>query len=217
MNGFLKSKGDYRGLVVYRKAECIYDLTFYFAKTYLSRGDRTVDQMIQAARSGKQNIIEGSSASLTSRETEIKLFNVAKASFDELLADYEDFIRVRNLQLWDSDKQKKVRDFCRTHIDSKLYRDIAPLRDSATLANLAITMIHQEIYLLLRLIAKAQDDFLKSGGIREQMGAARRSYRSSNGNNGRNGNSGRFGNDGRFVGDAIPTNPTAPKNPTKDD
>ena len=100
MNGFIESKGDYRNLIVYKKAECIYDISYFFAHKYLSKGDRTIDQMIQAARSGKQNIIEGSAASKTSRETEIKLFNVAKASFDELLADYEDYIRVRDKSLW---------------------------------------------------------------------------------------------------------------------
>ncbi|MDE6819058.1 MAG: four helix bundle protein, partial [Muribaculaceae bacterium] len=94
---FIKSKGDYRQLIVFKKAECIYDLTFHFAHRFLSRSDRTIDQMVQAARSGKQNIIEGSSASLTSRETEIKLFNVAKASLEELLADYEDYLRNRGL------------------------------------------------------------------------------------------------------------------------
>lgn len=106
---FLKPKGDYRNLIVFKKGECIYDLTYHFAHTYLQRGDRTItiDQMVQAARSGKQNIIEGSAASVTSRETEIKLFNVAKASFDELLADYEDFRRVRNLPAWSEEKRTK--------------------------------------------------------------------------------------------------------------
>ncbi len=104
---FLKPKGDYRNLLVYKKAECIYDFTFYFTGKYLSKGDRTVDQMVQAARSGKQNIIEGSAASATSRETEIKLFNVAKASFDELLADYEDYLRVRGMETWSEKRLRK--------------------------------------------------------------------------------------------------------------
>ena len=78
---FLSQRGDYRELIAFQKAECIYDVTFYFAHKFLAVGDRTVDQMIQAARSGKQNIAEGCAASTTSRETEIKLLNVAKASF----------------------------------------------------------------------------------------------------------------------------------------
>lgn len=177
---FIKPKGDYHNLIVYKKAECIYDLTFYFANKYLSKGDRTIDQMIQAARSGKQNIIEGSAAAMTSRETEIKLFNVAKASFDELLADYEDYIRVRNQKLWPVEKQLQVRDFCKRNNDSELYRKIAPERNDNTLANLCITLIRQELYLLLRLIERAKSDFLQKGGIKEEMSRARRNYRDNN-------------------------------------
>lgn len=178
--GFIRPIGDYRGLIVYKKGECIYDLTFHFANRFLDKKDRTIDQMVQAARSGKQNIIEGSAAAVTSRETEIKLFNVAKASFDELLADYEDYLRVRGLGLWDEEKQRRVRDFCRVNNDSELYRRIAPLRDDVTLANLCITMIRQELYLLVRLIEKAKRDFLENGGIREEMSRARREYRRRN-------------------------------------
>lgn len=176
---FLKPKGDYRELIVYKKAECIFDLTYHFAHRFLGRGDRTVDQMIQAARSGKQNIIEGSAASVTSRETEIKLFNVAKASFDELLADYEDYLRVRNLTFWDEMKQKEVRAFCARNNESALYRQVAPLRDDVTLANLSITLIHQEMFLLNKLIERAKKDFIEQGGIREEMSRARRTYRDS--------------------------------------
>lgn len=186
MNGFLISKGDYRNLIVFKKAECIYDITFYFAHRYLKKGDRTIDQMIQAARSGKQNIIEGSSASVTSRETEIKLFNVAKASFEELLADYEDYLRVRKLAIWPDEKVRKVRDFCRRNNESSLYRSIAPDRDDCTLANLSLTMIHQELFLLFKLIERAKNDFIQNGGIREEMTRARIDYR----NKRRNGNSG---------------------------
>ena len=101
------SWGDVKTLLTFRKAQIIYDLTFYFAHTFLSKGDRTIDQMIQAARSGKQNIAEGCASGVTSMETAIKLLNVAKASFLELLLDYEDFLRVRdpNFPPW-----KKVSD-----------------------------------------------------------------------------------------------------------
>lgn len=173
----MQSKGDYRNLIVYRKAECIYAITFHFAHRFLSKGDRTVDQMVQAARSGKQNIIEGSSASATSRETEIKLFNVARASLDELLADYEDYLLVRQLPAWDAGQTDKVREYCRHHIDASEYLNILPERDDRTIANLAITMIHQESYLLLRLIERAKADFLERGGIREEMSRARRDWR----------------------------------------
>lgn len=187
MNGFIESKGDYRNLIVYKKAECIYDISYFFAHKYLSKGDRTIDQMIQAARSGKQNIIEGSAASKTSRETEIKLFNVAKASFDELLADYEDYIRVRDKSLWPEDKVRRVREFCKQNNDSAFYRYIIKQRDDETIANLCITMIMQELYLLVKLIERAKADFLKNGGIREEMTRVRLKYR--------NENYGRYGND----------------------
>ena len=89
---FMPQRGNYRNLLVYQKAECIYDITFYFAHKYLEKGDRTIDQMVQAARSCKQNIAEGSAASTTSKETELKLTNVGRASLQELLADYEDYL-----------------------------------------------------------------------------------------------------------------------------
>jgi len=96
-------RGDYRTLHSFQKAEVIYDLTFRFAHKYLSRGDRTVNQMIQAARSGKQNLLEGSKASITSKETEIKLTNVARASLEEVLDDYRDYLRVREHPEWAKD------------------------------------------------------------------------------------------------------------------
>ena len=90
---FLSQHGHYKNLRVYRGTEMIYDITFYFTHHYLRQGDRTIDQMIQAARSGKQNIAEGNQAAVTSSQTEIKLTNVAKASLEELLIDYEDYLR----------------------------------------------------------------------------------------------------------------------------
>ena len=93
-------RGDYQTLHSFHKAEVVYDLTFRFAHKYLSRGDRTVDQMIQSARSGKKNILEGSKAALTSKETEIKLTNVGRASLEELLDDYRDYLRVREHREW---------------------------------------------------------------------------------------------------------------------
>src|SRR5258706_7686160 len=97
---FLPPHGNYAELLSFQKAEIVYDLTFRFAHKFLSRGDRTIDQMIQAARSGKKNILEGSKAGLPSRETDIKLTNVARASLEELLDDYRDYLRARDLPLW---------------------------------------------------------------------------------------------------------------------
>ena len=100
MDIILKNRGNYKDLLTFKKATVIYDLTYHFCHKYLLKGDRTVDQMIQAARSGKQNIAEGVAASSTNAETEIRLVNVAKASLKELLTDFEDYLRTRRLRLW---------------------------------------------------------------------------------------------------------------------
>lgn len=178
---FLPQRGNYKKLIAYQKAECIYDITYYFAHKYLAKGDRTVDQMIQAARSGKQNIAEGSVAATTSKETEIKLTNVAKASLQELLVDYEDYLRVRGKEQWaaDSDKSIQTRTICRKHSDSGYYREAIALRGDETIANIAITLIHQTDRLLEKLIEHQKEMFLKEGGIKEEMYRARTEYRKS--------------------------------------
>ncbi len=178
---FLKKKGNYRDLIAYQKTECIYDITYYFAHKYLAHGDRTIDQMIQAARSGKQNIAEGSAASTTSSETEIKLTNVAKASLQELLIDYEDFLRVRGLEKWDtnSEKAQQTRKVCATHNDPSFYQEAIEQRSAETIANIAIILIHQTDYLLFKLLEALQKQFVTDGGIREQMTKARLDYRNS--------------------------------------
>lgn len=172
---FLSQKGNYKGLIVYQKAECIYDITYYFAHTFLPAGDRTIDQMVQAARSGKQNIAEGSSASTTSSEMEMKLTNVARASLQELLVDYEDFLRVRGLEQWSEKDERhlRARKACAAHNNSDYYRELLPTRSAETIANIAITLIHQTDYLLQRLLEHQQENFLKNGGIKEQMYNAR--------------------------------------------
>ena len=172
---FLPQKGNYKGLIVYQKAECIYDITFHFAHRFFEKGDRTIDQMIQAARSGKQNIAEGSSASTTSTEMEIKLTNVAKASLHELLVDYEDFLRVRGMEQWNEDDERYVRTrkICSEHNNSEYYHNLLPQRSAETIANIAITLLHQTDFLLYRLLQRLQQDFLNNGGIKEQMHNAR--------------------------------------------
>ncbi len=102
----LPPRGDYQTLLSFQKAEVVYDITFRFAHRFLSKGDRTIDQMIQSARSGKKNILEGSKAAPTSKETELKLTNVARASLEELLDDYRDFLRARDLPAWDKDSKE---------------------------------------------------------------------------------------------------------------
>ncbi len=178
---FLPLRGNYRNLIAFQKSECIYDITVLFTRKYLYKGDRTIDQMVQAARSGKQNIAEGCAASTTSRETEIKLLNVAKASLQELLLDYEDYLRLNNLSQWTvgNPRLEKLRTLCTNNNDSAYYRDIFDKCDSEMVCNLAITLIHQTDVFLRKLIDRAKDDFLKSGGIREQMTRGRIDYRNN--------------------------------------
>lgn len=178
---FLPQKGNYRDLIAYQKSECIYDITFYFAKKYLSRGDRTVDQMIQAARSCKQNIAEGCSSGSTSSETELKLMNVARASLQELLLDYEDYLRVRELTAWNvnDEKAQQTRRVCSKHNDSAYYRAAIKERSDETIANIAITLIHQTDVFLRKIIEHLQRDFVKNGGIKEAMYKARTPHRNN--------------------------------------
>jgi four helix bundle suffix protein len=178
--GFLPKRGNYRALLTYRKAEVIYDPTFRFCERFLSRGDRTVDQMVQATRSGKQNIAEGSKASATSTEMEIKLVNVARASLEELLVDYQDFLRVRDLRLWAKDSKEAL--FVRklgvgSDVTYETYRTYVESRPAEVVANIAICLIHQANYLLARQIRRLEQDFVKEGGIRERMTRARLDYR----------------------------------------
>lgn len=173
-------RGDYHTLLSYQKAEVVYDITFRFANKFLSRGDRTIDQMIQSARSGKQNILEGSKAGTTSKETEIKLTNVGRASLEELLADYRDFLRVRDLKFWDKDSKEArfIRDLGRkTPQTFELYREFVESRSAEVIANIAICLIHQTNYLLDQQLKTLEKEFLEQGGLRERMMKARINYR----------------------------------------
>lgn len=177
---FLPSGGNYQDLLSYRKSEVIYDFTFRFTEKFLKRGDRTIDQMVQAARSGKQNIAEGSKASVTSTEMELKLTNVARASLEELLLDYQDFLRVRDLPLWDKNSKEAlyVRKLGKSENESyETYRSYMDTRPPEILANLAICLIHQANYLLDQQIRRLEQDFLEKGGLRENMTKARLNYR----------------------------------------
>ena len=165
-------RGDYRTLLSFQKAEVVYDITFRFCEKFLRRGDRTIDQMVQAARSGKKNILEGSKAGRTSREMEIKLTNVARASLEELLDDYRDYLRARDLALWDkdSDQAQYARDLGRrTPQTYEVYREFVETRPPETIANIAICLIHQTNYLIDRQLERLERDFLEQGGLRERM------------------------------------------------
>ena len=183
-NKFLAPKGDYKRLIAFQKTECIYDITLYFVSHYLPKiGDRTVDQMVQAARSGKQNIAEGNETGTTSTEACIKLVNVAKASLKELQEDYEDYLRNHGNQFWDVNSQqcRNARAWCKEHSAPADYIRVCEMRDDITLANIALVLIHQADFLLRRLLEKYKQDFLENGGIKEQMSQARRDWREEHG------------------------------------
>lgn len=174
--GFIPPHGNYHELLSYQKAEVVFDITFRFCDRFLRKGDRTIDQMIQAARSCKQNIVEGCAASGLSKEMEIKLVGVARASLEELLADYHDFLRVRDLPLWtkDSEEALYVRKLGNGIRDSfETYRTFVETRDAVVVANITICLIHQTNYLLDQQRRALEQDFLKHGGIRERMTKAR--------------------------------------------
>jgi len=176
----LRPRGDYQTLLSFQKAEVVYDITFRFAHKFLSRGDRTVDQMIQSARSGKKNILEGSKAAPTSTESEIKLTNVARASLEELLDDYRDFLRARDFAIWDKNSREAmyVRTLGRkTPQTFEDYREFVETRPSHVVANIAICLIHQTNYLIDQQLYRLEQDFLKTGGLRERMTQARLQYR----------------------------------------
>lgn len=178
--GFLPAGGNYRELLSYRKAEVLYDFTHRFCEKFLKRGDRTIDQMVQAARSGKQNIAEASKASKTSTESELKLTNVARASLEELLLDYEDFLRVRDQPVWAKDSREAlyVRRLGRKRDETfEDYRPFFEDRPPETLANIAICLLHQANYLLDRQIKRLEKDFVEKGGLRERMTRARLDHR----------------------------------------
>ena len=184
---FLPQPGSYRHLRVYHVAEAIYDLTYHFVHTFLPKGDRTVDQMVQAARSGKQNIAEGNQAAATSAETELKLTNVAKASLEELCLDYEDYLRVRGLAQWDEGHPRyaSVRSYSTSREFEASYAELLPRLSDEELANLCLTLIHQAIYMLHRLMLRQQERFVQEGGIRERMTRVRmanRNYQSTRNN-----------------------------------
>lgn len=173
---WLPPRGDYRTLHSFRKAEVVYDITFRFAHRHLGRGDRTVDQMIQSARSGKKNILEGSKAGRTSKETEIRLTNVARASLEELLDDYLDFLRARELAVWDKDSREAryVRRLGRQAPQSyELYREFVETRSAEVVANIAICLIHQANYLIDRQLAGLEEEYAAQGGLRERMARVR--------------------------------------------
>ncbi len=181
---FLPPHGGYEELLSFRKARVVYDATVKFCERFVDARSRTTDQMVQAARSGKQNILEGSQASGTSKETELKLTNVARASLEELLEDYRDYLRVRGHAQWDKDSKEAlyVRKLgFKENAPYETYRTFVETRPGEVVANIVICLIHQTNYLLDQQLRRLEQDFLKEGGLRERMTRARLDARARQG------------------------------------
>lgn len=179
MSELFANTGHYKNLLSYQKADIIYQITYDFCSRFLQKGDRTIDQMVQAARSGKQNIVEGCAASSTSSKTEIRLINVAKASLQELLEDYEDYLKTRHHRQWErgSREFEAMRQLGREHNDADYFMNLVATRPPQTIANMAIILINQADYLLFRQLQRLENDFIETGGFSERMVAARRKQR----------------------------------------
>lgn len=176
----LKKAVVWKELYFYRKSDTLYQLTVEFCKRFLpAHGDRTVDQMVQAARSGKQNIVEGSEDGQTSSEMEIKLLNVARSSLQELRSDYQDYLNTHHLTLWpkESERQQRLREFCHTHNDYCDYEPLLAKMNDEEMANMALTLCHQTDKMMCTYIEKLEERFVTEGGIKERMHAARTGYR----------------------------------------
>ena len=176
----LPPHGGYEQLLSFRKSRMVYDGTVKFCERFIDKYSRTCDQMVQAARSGKQNILEGSQASGTSKETELKLTNVARASLEELLEDYRDYLRTVRQPLWAKDSKKAL--FVRkrgsvANVSYETFREFMETRPGHVVANIQICLIHQTNFLLDQQIRRLEQDFLKEGGLRERMTRARLNYR----------------------------------------
>lgn len=181
-NGFIPQHGGYENLLTYKKAEIIYDATVYFCNRFFHKYDRTIDQMVQAARSGKQNIVEGSMASATSKETELKLTNVARSSIEELKIDYQDFLRTKKLPLWDKNHRLalRTRELCRVpDLSYETFRKGIEHPEPEICANVIISIIKTNSYLLSQQMKSIEQEFLKEGGIRERMTRARINFRNN--------------------------------------
>ncbi|MBM2816320.1 MAG: hypothetical protein HW421_3082 [Ignavibacteria bacterium] len=175
-NGFIPLHGGYQKLLSYKKAEIIYDGTVYFCRRFFPKYDRTIDQMVQAARSGKQNIAEASMASGTSKETEIKLTNVARASLEELLIDYKDFLRINHYKEWDKIHPyfKRLSELNKNPDGNyESFRKGIENENPEICANVMIGLIKVASFLLNRQLKRLEEDFLKEGGLRERMTHAR--------------------------------------------
>jgi four helix bundle suffix protein len=176
----LQNEVQYQDLFFYQKSEVLYALTYHFAKRFLSaKADRTVDQMIQAARSGKQNIVEGFADGMTSTELQLKLLNVARSSLKELRADYEDYLTTRHLTVWDGGNPRydTLLKFCRQHNKVSDYEPFFDRWGDEEQCNVALTLLHMTDKMMKTYLSGLDKQFVTQGGIKERMHAARTGYR----------------------------------------
>ena len=184
MNGDLKiisPHGGYEKLKSYQMAEIVYDATVGFCRRFVDPRSRTMDQMVQAARSGKQNIAEGSMASGTSKKMEMKLVGVARASLEELLVDYQDFLRLQGLPLWHKDDPKANQARNLAYAGNRSYRTYSTCVETSApeiSANTIVCVIHQTCYLLDQQLRQLEQKFLEEGGFTERLYGARNQARS---------------------------------------
>ena len=176
----LQNEVPVRNLYFYQKTEVAYVLTFHFVKHFLpAKGDRTVDQMLQAARSGKQNIIEGLADGITSTEMQLKLLNIARSSLKELRADYEDYLQTRHLTVWNTQHPRydEMLQFCRNHNLVADYEPFFSKWNDEELCNIALTLLHMTDRMMKTYLTALDKQFVTQGGIKERMYAARTGYR----------------------------------------
>ena len=181
MESLLPHRSDPRELISYKKSRVIYEMTYYFCSHFLKKGDRTIDQMVQAARSGKQNIVEGSADGVTSMEMELKLLNVARSSIKELKEDYENYLASRHLSRWTAGHARYdgMLKFCRRHNAIADYEPFFEKWTAEEMANIALTLCHMVDRMMTTYQQQLEQEFVTEGGIKERMTAARLGYRTN--------------------------------------
>ena len=178
----LRKQANWKEFWFYQKAQVLFLMTYVFTRRFLPKyGDRTVDQMVQAARSGKQNIVEGSADGVTSIESELKLLNVARGSIQELREDYEDYLLSRRLTVWTAKHPRfdMMLRYCREHNQLSDYEPFFEKWNAEEMANIGITLCRMVDKMMMSYQRKKEEEFLAEGGIRERMTAARMNYRAN--------------------------------------
>lgn len=176
----LKRQMPWRDAFYYQKSEVLYQLTYVFCQRFLpAHGDRTVDQMVQAARSGKQNIVEGTEDGQTSTEMQVKLLNVARSSLQELREDYRDYLLSRMLPIWSPShpRYRSMQRFCKEHNKVEDYQSYFQKWSDEVMANTALTLCYQTDTMLNKTLLRMEKEFVEQGGIKERMHVARTGYR----------------------------------------